>query len=253
MGCRDKIICSAFQSTYILDDSTRNAFYSYVWQLDEVTRSEYLASLNNTASDSTDSTQTNVGSQNGTDYYAYAGEKVVPWRTKKRTKYGIVKYEPFWLTNYKLRTAPMENVHKPKRKEKSSFDPNYVATQYNDSTLVDSLGIASLDSLNQTLVATEEKEDETKYLYGYDPSDNFNVEQEYYNKYYASKFIDNRPKREPVNLTPTDSLGQAVLSDSLKKKKSPFKGLFKKKRNQPDSTSTAPVTDQEVEGDSGNE
>ena len=88
-SCRDKVICSAFQSTYILDDSTRNSYYSYVWQLDEVTRAQYLAQQ---SSGQRDDSPGIVG-QPKTDYYAYAGEKVVPWRTPNRTKYGIVKYE----------------------------------------------------------------------------------------------------------------------------------------------------------------
>ena len=37
------MICPAFQSTYILDDSTRQAYFSYVWQLDENTRTQFLA------------------------------------------------------------------------------------------------------------------------------------------------------------------------------------------------------------------
>ena len=73
MGCQDKIICAAFQSTYILDDSTRNAYYSYVWQLDEATRTQYLAGLQSAPEQ--DSLAIPTQQPPSTDYYSYAGEK----------------------------------------------------------------------------------------------------------------------------------------------------------------------------------
>lgn len=244
-GCQDKVICAAFQSTYILDDSTRNAYYSYVWQLDEVTRAEYLASQNGTE----DSTVT--AQPQKIDYYSYAGEKVVPWRVRKRTKYGIVKYEPYWIKNYRMRTAPMENVYKPKPPAPAPVPLDYVAAEI-DSLTTDSLGVASLDSLSTELVAIEipEEEEEVSYLYKYDPSDIFNVEQLYYNKYYSEKFIDNRPKPDLEAIQLADSLANAV-PDSLQKKGFSFKGLFKRKKNAPDSINTEAI-DPEIE-DSENE
>ena len=254
MGCRDKIICAAFQSTYILDDSTRDAYYSYVWQLDEATRSQYLAGLQSGVSEpdslSTDSLSVSTASttqSQGIDYYAYAGEKVVPWRVRKRTKYGIVKYEPYWLKNYRMRTAPMENVHPPQPPEPVQTD--YVADVTTDSLGLDSLAsdslaVASLDSLGESLVALEEQavkeeEEEESYLFKYDRTDIFNVEQEYYNKYYGEKLIDRRPKPDPQAIQAADSLANSV-PDSLQDKKFSFKGLFKKKKNQPDSTQVEP-------------
>ncbi|MEQ9403769.1 MAG: hypothetical protein RIM99_09305 [Cyclobacteriaceae bacterium] len=243
LACQDKIICPAFQSTYILDDSTRNAYYSYVWQLDEATRTQYLAGMNNSG----ENDSLGVVAQPKTDYYAYAGEKVVPWRVRGRTKYGIVKYEPYWLKKYRMRTAPMENVYGPEPVEN-----NLVASDFADSLTVDSLAIASLDSIEVLPVASGKKEEpETKYLYKYDPTDNFNVEQEYYNKYFGKNLVDNRPEPQPKPQVTqeADSLASA-LPDSLQQKKSPFKGLFKKKKNKADTTSTAPVAEPE---DTGNE
>lgn len=252
MGCQDKIICAAFQSTYILDDSTRNAYYSYVWQLDEATRTQYLASLQGAPEG--DSLSTATVQAPTTDYYSYAGEKVVPWRVRNRTKYGIVKYEPYWLKNYRMRTAPMENVYSPKPPEPIKTD--YVATEPTDSLAVDSLGVASLDTLGLDLVALEEnveteEEEAQKYLHGYDPNDNFNVEQEYYNKYYGEKLIDRRPKPDVQALQAADSLANAI-PDSLQEKGFSFKGLFKKKNNEPDSAAqVTPEPEPEVE-DTGN-
>ena len=222
MSCQDKVICPAFQSTYILDDSTRNAYFSYVWQLDENTRTQFLAGQRGGNPDDT----LGVVAQPKTDYYAYAGEKVVPWRIQKKSKYGIIQQPMRPIKNYQMRTAPMENVLAP---EPVSND--FVASDFYDSLGTDSLSIA-MDSLvvdstaTETLVAEEE---ETKYLYGYDPSDNFNVEQVYYNKYYSEKFIDNRPKPEPAPVE-LDSLGNPIVPDSVATKEPFFKGLFKKKK-----------------------
>ncbi|MEP5613956.1 MAG: hypothetical protein ABJP45_17015, partial [Cyclobacteriaceae bacterium] len=233
------------------DDSTRNAYYSYVWQLDEATRTQYLASLQ--SAPEKDSLSPITTQTPAIDYYSYAGEKNVPWRVKGRTKYGVVKYEPYWLKKYRMRTAPMENVYSPKPPEPVRTD--YVATETTDSVAVDSLGVASLDSLEVDLVALEEQavaeeEEPQKYLHEYDPQDNFNVEQEYYNKYYGEKLIDRRPKPKVQATQAADSLATAI-PDSLQDKKFSFKGLFRKKENEPDSTQVIPA-ELEVE-DTGND
>lgn len=232
LSCQDKVICPAFQSTYILDDSTRNAYFSYAWQLDEESRNAFLAgNIDSTFQDSTA-----VQQANGVDYYAYAGEKVVPWRVRPRTKYGIVKYEPVWLKKYRMRTAPMENVYSPEPEEKPI--PNYVADIQVDSLSSDSLSLSTTDSLlaqDAAPVAQVEKEEGPKYLFKYDPNDNFNVEQEYYNKYFGEKLIDKRPTPEPMAPPQLDSLALASASDTVQRKGLPFKGLFKRK-NKSDST-----------------
>lgn len=231
-SCQDRVICPAFQSTYILDDSTRNAHFSYVWQLDEETRTQFLAN-NSSQPASDDSLQIGVVSQPKTDYYAYAGETVVPWRVPKRNKYGIQKKVPYPIKNYRLRTSPMENVLSPE-----PITNSFVASDFTDSLSLDSTAIAS-DSLDTKPVVAKA---EIKYLYKYDPKDNFNVEQEYYNKYFGDKFIDNRPKRKisPVNQTEVES-----VPDSLQTIKEPFfKRLFKKKTNS--DTTAVGVLDQVI-------
>jgi len=219
ISCQDKVICPAFQSTYILDDSTREAYFSYVWQLDENTRTHYLANKQTADSSTTDSL--GVVTQPKTDYYAYAGEIVVPWRVPKRTKYGIVKPVFYPVKNYRLRTAPMENIFGPE-----VISNEFIAEDFSDSLAVDSLALAS-DSLvvNEPVADVEEEKD--RFLYGYQPDDSFNVEQYYYNKYFGEKLIDNRPIPEPV-VAPVDSLS----ADSLQAKEPFLKGLFKKKKKE---------------------
>ncbi len=243
-SCQDRVICPAYQSTYILHDSTRYAYFSYAWQLDEETRAQFFAK-NATKENSNDTLQVAMVSQPKTDYYAYAGEKVVPWRVPNRTKYGIQKKVPYPVKNYRLRTAPMENVLAP---EPVSND--FVASDFTDSLPLDSTALA-LDSLETKPVAVKE---ETKYRYKYDPKDNFNVEQEYYNKYFGEKFIDKRD--QPQNTT--KGIDTEAIPDSLQIKEPFFKRLFKKKdkstpiedvepteENQPEET---PPLEEEGEG-----
>ena len=237
MSCQDRVICPAFQSTYILDDSTRQAYFSYVWQLDENTRTQFLAQEQGQNTEDT----LGVIAQPKTDYYAYAGDKVVPWRLQKRTKYGIIKHVPYPVKKYRLRTAPMENVLAP-----DPVSNEFVDSDFRDSLNVDSLSIASdsisVDSLQAETVAVEEEE-EVKFKYGYDPNDNFNVEQEYYNKYFAEYLIDKNPRPEPVL---TDSLSNAV-PDSVEVKEPFFKRLFKKKKKKEPEEEEPPVEESNEE------
>lgn len=226
ISCRDKVICPAFQSTYILDDSTREAYFSYVWQLDEDTRSQFLAQRSGI---NDKDSSAGVVAQPKTDYYAYAGEKVVPWRVQERTKYGIVKNVFPPVKRYRMRTAPMENVLAPE-----PLSNNLVASDFSDSLALDSSLVATLgqDSISKSKpTRSVAAKKEARFLYGYDPSDNFNVEQLYYNKYFAYKLIDERPEPAP-KIIPTDSLSANSAADTVQSKEPFFKGLFKKKNKE---------------------
>ena len=78
-SCRDKVICPAFQSTYILDDSVRLAYFSYLWELDDKDRISYLENRRNTKdslvalSSDTLTIDSIPGSKMGeVDYFAYS-------------------------------------------------------------------------------------------------------------------------------------------------------------------------------------
>ncbi len=231
MACHDRVICPAFQSTYILDDSTRHAFNSYVWQLDENTRNEFLGRTVAYDDDSlaVDDSLSNTTRSPKIDYYAYAEEKVVPWRVRGRNKYGIVKYEPYWLKKYRMRTAPMENVFAPKPPKEEEL----VAEE--DSLSADSVLVASADSLTaQEVAAVTSDEEEVRFLYNYDPNDNFNVEQEYYNKHFGKRLIDNRPVESPNAVDSLRNEPDSVQNEPFFKRI--FKNLFKKKETSTDTT-----------------
>lgn len=197
-GCRDKVICPAFQSTYILDDSVRLTYYSYLWKLDKGERLKYLASQRPANVDS--STVAAVG--NGVDYFAYVEEIMVPPNEVNKSRYGIVKYEPYWLKNYKLKSAPMENVLSPP----AEVDPvvevgEFVASDFSDTINVagDTTAVALHAAAEPDIVDTFElptlaraskpkPKKETVYLYRYDPKDEMlNVEQQYYNKHFGQQ------------------------------------------------------------------
>ncbi len=196
LSCKDKVICPAFQSTYILDDSVRHLYFSMFNHPDLTPRTDF-------------------------------------GRVRKN-KYGVIKKDPYWVKNIKLKTAPKENVLRP-----DSLTHPFVPTSKDDSLYADgydSLGFDEQDDL-ETIVKEEEDDylvfdqgdssfvDEgeftaedfgtdslgvpilaqnkgPKYLHGYDPADIFNVEQMYYNKYFGSNFL---PKPKPAKPKPQEA------------------------------------------------
>ncbi|MEM9326543.1 MAG: hypothetical protein AAGA85_12845, partial [Bacteroidota bacterium] len=143
-ACRDKVVCPAFQSTYILDDSTRMAYYSYAWQLDDITRQQYIASLS-----TVDTTALAVGgaaSGGMTEYFTYVEQYVPPAAKVRKNKYGMIKYEPYWLKTLRSRTAPMENVLGPEEEIVEPIDEGefYASDFASDDSLGLSLGVDSL-------------------------------------------------------------------------------------------------------------
>lgn len=233
-SCRDRVICPAFQSTYILDDSVRIAYFSYIWKLDEVDRIKILEqrtaqndSINELADGIvalSDTTAVDATSQKPViDYYAYVEDLVVPPREVKKNKFGIIKYQPYWLKNYYLKTAPMENVLTPQPEDlevEPLADESMLAVNIDsDSTLTvgleaDSVGIAMTDSLTSDVMARAEPEEEEdrgpRFLFKYDPNDNFNVDQVYYNRWYGDQLIY-QPKPPKPDIAPLAS--DSVVTD----------------------------------------
>jgi hypothetical protein len=256
-SCRDKIACPTFQSTYILDDSTRMAYYSYAWKLDKDTREKFLASAYG------DGDSLAAGSSSTLRYYDYVEDIIQPREQVRRSKYGIVKYEPMWLKNYKLKTAPKENVLGPEPVEKDKPAPidvgEFVASDFTDSLSSDStmmvLSDSSMTSGDTVMLAraedTRPKKKEVKYLYRYDPDSLNNVEQEYYNKYYGELLIDYASQRreqqeklriaeeaaQQANATPADT---TQTGEDTKRKFSLRKG---KDEAYPDQSSDQPKED----------
>lgn len=231
-SCRDKVICPAYQSTYLLDDSVRQTYYSYLWKIDEKERQSFLAKEK-----AKDSIPNSVSNTPSADYFAYVEPYMPPVEKVNKDKYGMLKYQPFWIKNARLRTAPKVNVHKPVFEEEA-FDQEGTFLA-GDFAITDSLGNVTDTTVVTVPLSLQNdslKKQGSKFLYNYRIDDSHNMEQVYYNKYFAELLVDRRPPPQ-VDSTKIKSL----LPDSLQQKKG-MKGLFKnifKKKNKSASDSTA--------------
>lgn len=243
-SCRDKVICPTFQSTYILDDSVRSTYFSYLWYLNEDERKEYLAANAKPNDvlppDSLGEMVASTDKSAGVDYFAYTAEYKPPARETKKTKYGIVKRTPVipdLVRNLQLKTGPRQNVLTPPapeadEEETAGMPQDSSAYAPLDSTAaiaqVDSLGVQQIDSATVAKKVDKKRASWEPFKYGFNPLDSMQPDQEYYFKKYGWLLQNAKPKEEPTDST---------ASDSTASQKNGIKGLFKKK-------------DKEEEGDS---
>ena len=194
-SCKDKVICPAFQSTYILNDSIRMAKFS-MFGTDSMPKFQVAS---------------------------------------RRNKHGVNKnYGLFERQRkaYDLMTSPKENVLGPPAKDPLFIIDNGEVIAVNltsESNLneEDSLQSESDNPAPEVLASAIIPENTgPRYKYRYNPKYPYNHEQEYYNKYYGELFIDNRPPPEKE-----EELELEIESDtlSIKKKKKMNSGFFKKK------------------------
>tara|TARA_X000001036_G_scaffold439920_1_gene493103 strand:- start:11303 stop:12082 length:780 start_codon:yes stop_codon:yes gene_type:complete len=218
LGCRPKVICPAFQSTYILNDSLRFAYFSPIWKLDKETRNSYI---------------NKDDGNNKSEYFASVEPHLVKSKSVNRTKFGVVRYEPNWLKVYQMRTVPQQDLI---WKEEVSDDltdfmdlGSFVASDFGlDSISGDSVILSAQDS---AILSAQNSVPEKKYLYRYDPKGQNNVEQDYYNKYFGHLLVAKvAPPNEDM---PTDSAGmvtdELLENDSLQVEKRNFLKRKKKK------------------------
>jgi hypothetical protein len=276
-SCRDKVMCPAYQSAYILDDSVRNTYYSYLWKLDENTRLNYLAG-NNASSSQNTSVATVVDTSNvvaavpvdttgisspldsgvmvasnkpqTVDYFAYVQPYTVEPREVNKTKNGIIKAQPYWLKNYRLRTAPKENVLAPPPIVEQPIETGeFVASDFVDSASSDSTQVMLVsDSVMLAQASVEEDsfeipklaqveppkpKSQVKFLYRFDPADDMlNVEQAYYNKHFGHLLYTRVAVQEPVSNE--ESIADSVATGGGIK--GFFQNLFKGGKNKNDLT-----------------
>ena len=131
-----------------------------------------------------------------------------------------------------MRTAPRQDLI---WKEGASEDP----TDSMDigSFLASDFGLDSISG-DSIILDTQDSIPAKKYLYGYDPQSQNNVEQEYYNKYFGYLLV---AKAAPPNEDlPTDSTGvvtdEFIENDSLQVEKRGFLKRNKKKEVMDDDT-----------------
>jgi hypothetical protein len=199
ISCKSNQICPAFQSTFILDDSLRMLAFSPF----------------------------------GPDSMPKYG----PW--VKKNKNGIIARDPYLVKNYNLKTVKMELQFIPIDADSVTFDDDLYQKEMAADSLApqagDSLAIASADS---SATQPAKKPAGKKYIRNYDPKDQFNEEQIFYNKLFGEVFV--APKEAPA---PEDSLqagGQSTPQlDSLGNEIVPEKkGLFRKRSKKPKEEET---------------
>ena len=151
-----------------------------------------------------------------------------------------------------MRTAPMENLLGPEPLSndfsQQEFGIDSLQSDPLNSVAMDSLGVDSLAVARTVAEPQKEGKDEARFLYGYDPSDNFNVEQLYYNKYFADRLIDTKPRPEPKRAGIMDQQSTNPQSDSTATDKGAgLKGLFKRKNRA--NTESSDLEEEAMEDD----
>ncbi len=205
-SCYDKVICPSYQSTYILDDSVRQTYFSYLWKLDEGERQAYLAQQ--VAKDTIEGEEPDNVPR--AEYFAYVEPHKVPERDLKKTKFGIVRYTPYLVKNYQMRTVPMENVLGLPVEEVVEEEGEFYASDFADTTAI--AGADSLYSESDTVevdipLAVRSEDKGPKYLYKYDPENRvYNMDQVYYNKYFGESLIPKPKPPAPIDSTAVDSV-----------------------------------------------
>ena len=191
-SCKDNVICPAFQSTYILNDSIRRANFS-LFGPDSLPK--YMVA-------------------------------------SRRNKFGINKQTSLFRKNYELKTAPKVNVLGPPKKDSlyAIEEGEFYASDFADSDSLssDSTDSTSVELPGSLIV--EQESSGPQYKYRYDPKVPYNHEQEYYNKYYGELFIDNRPPPEDDILESFENSLEQDSTEVKPKKR--FGGLFKRKQNE---------------------
>ena len=227
-SCQSKVICPAYQSVYILDDSVRNTYFSSIWLLDEATRQAFLSGRTKSTYDADSS---DISNSSSSDYYAYLRNKRIKRKSPKKNKSGIVSQPVLgFVKNERLKTVPMQNILHPSPKivYQDTIDEIRIDTIQDDSTVF---------AANQT----KESQETERYFFRYDPSDNFNVEQEYYNKHYGELLIDHTPIDSTLN-SRKKIIDFAAIGEF-------FANLFKKKDTLVIQQSEVPIDSLDFEND----
>ena len=201
-SCKDRVICPAFQSTYILNDSIRMAKYSLFGE-DSLPKFQVAS---------------------------------------RRNKYGIsekYRFFDFFRKNYDLRTAPKTNQLGPPAKDSLFVHPGdtlelmdegeFIASDFTDS---DSLATDSLAVVPDVVASTNTEPQGPKYKYRYDQRNPYSTEQMYYNKYFGEMLVDKRPPPKPVEEKVDEAIVESDTTSTSGKKLIP--GFLKKKKKSKD-------------------
>ncbi len=257
-GCQYKVICPTFQSTFILDDSVRTTYFSYLWYLEDGERDEYLLSKSKIPPTDSAGVLVASASEDPIDYFSYTEEyKVNPYQPKKN-KFGMIKRAPYPIRLWQLKKSPMQNVLTPPG---AGIPEPDTRDDYLDSLIAIS-DSAMVDSLNQVMAKREEQQNQ-RALFLYD-FDDYQWDMQPDQKLYFDKFgyLLQNTVPEPQLIDSSDSI--AIDSATTKKPffkgrfRDTFKNLFKKKDKTtpdeaPESADFMPPEDEAIREDEPSE
>lgn len=216
-SCKDKVICPAFQSTYILNDSLRRAKFS-------------------------------LFGEDSLPKYQIAS---------RRNRYGIsekYRFFNFFKKNYDLKTSPKENWLGPPAKDSLFVHPEdtlelmdegeFIASDFAD---IDSLATDSLATVPDVVASSNTEPQGPKYKYRYDQRNPYSSEQIYYNKYFGELLVDKRPPPKPVEEPTEEATVESDTTSTSSGKKLMPGFLKKKKKNKEEDQET---TEDSTEADS---
>ncbi|MEQ8811997.1 MAG: hypothetical protein RIE59_23220 [Imperialibacter sp.] len=163
--------------------------------------------------------------------------KYGPW--VKKNKNGIITRDPYLVKNYNLKTVKMENQFVSISADSVTFDEDL----YQDEmAATDSLAPVSTDSsgVDKPATAPPTKPAPKKYIRNYDPKDQFNEEQIFYNKLFGEVFV--APKEVPAAEDSLQVDGAATPQLDSLGNESPVekKGLFRKRNKKPKDEALEP-------------
>ena len=215
-SCKDRVICPAFQSTYILNDSIRMAKYSLFGE-DSLPKFQVAS---------------------------------------RRNKYGIsekYRFFDFFRKNYDLKTAPKKNQLGPPAKDSLFVHPGdtldlmdegeFIASDFANS---DSLATDSLAVVPDVVASNSIEPQGPKYKYRYDQRNPYSTEQIYYNKYFGEMLVDKRPPPKPMEEEVGEAVVESDTTTSSGKKLIP--GFLKKKKKSKDKESEQEENPEETDG-----
>lgn len=143
----------------------------------------------------------------------------------RKDKNGILVHESYYRKNYELRTVKMQNQYVPRGPELAPEVQDSIAAP--DSVSLIAMGDSSV--VDKPATSPAAKPAAKKYLGDYDPKDNFNEEQIFYNKHFGELFVAPPQKAAPADsisapaniLQPADSAANSGQNEK--------KGLLRKR------------------------
>ncbi len=160
----------------------------------------------------------------------------------RKDKNGIIVHESYYRKNYELRTVKMQNQYVPRGPELAPLVQDSIAAP--DS--VSLIAVADSSVVDKPATAPASKPAPKKYLGDYDPKDNFNEEQVFYNKHFGELFVAPPQKAAPADSIPAASKSVLPADSSANGSQKEKKGLLRKRNKT--TTEEPPIDEADTTG-----